>query len=216
MAEKESIQTMLQAAFTKNGDGDFSLKTSASGGGGSTTVKLDPTQNTIKLDQTAPNNTVVVTPNPLPTTLATSGNTVKIDQTGNNNTVKLPTNTAVIVTPAANTSLAGFGKATSPTAGTVIATLTLTPAGTYDVEMQSIAVGSVANLDADNFMAQIKGADFAPIQNPIYDTRATSSQGLLKFRVAAANNDVVRIIAKADATSGAIYSATIVATRNEV
>lgn len=210
MAEKESIQTMLQGSFTKVAEGNYTLNTA--GGGGTSTVKIDPT-----------GNTVVVTPNPLPTTLATSGNTVKIDAATNTvkldattNTVKIAANQSIIVSPAANTSLAGFGKVTSPTVGQVIATLALTPAGTYDVEMQSIAVGSVANVDADNFMAQIKGVDFAPIQNPIYDTRATSSQGILKFRVVAANNDVVRVIAKVAGTSGAIYSVTMVATRNEV
>ena len=49
MAESESIQTMLQGAFTKAGEGDYSLKTSG-GGGGSSTVKFDPTQNTVKID----------------------------------------------------------------------------------------------------------------------------------------------------------------------
>lgn len=49
MAEPESIQTMLQAAFVKVADGDYNLKTTG-GGGGSTTVKLDPTQNTVKID----------------------------------------------------------------------------------------------------------------------------------------------------------------------
>lgn len=212
MAEKESIQTMLQGSFTKVAEGNYTLNTA--GGGGSSTVKIDPT-----------GNTITVTPNPLPTTIATTGNTVKVDpaantvkldQTGVNNTVKIATSQSVIVSPAANTSLGGFGKVTSPAAAAVIATLILTPAGTYDVEMQSIAVGTVANVDADNFMSQIKGVDFVPIQNPIYDTRATSSQGLLKFRVVAANNDVVRVISKVAGTTGAIYSVSIVATRNEV
>lgn len=57
MAENETINTMFQAAFVKNGPGDYSLKTSGGGGGGGT-VKIDPTGNTIKIDQTSPNNVV--------------------------------------------------------------------------------------------------------------------------------------------------------------
>ena len=49
MAEAESINTMTQGAFVKNGVGDYSLKTTASGAG---------TTQTVKLDQADPNNKV--------------------------------------------------------------------------------------------------------------------------------------------------------------
>lgn len=63
MSEPESVNTMFHDAFVKIGDGDYALKTT-SGGGGATSVTLDPAGNTVKLDQVDPNNRVASIPNP--------------------------------------------------------------------------------------------------------------------------------------------------------
>ena len=55
MAESESVGTMFQNSFIKNADGDYALKTTAGTAGGGA-VKIDATQNTVKLDQTGANN----------------------------------------------------------------------------------------------------------------------------------------------------------------
>lgn len=56
MAEAESTNTMFQNSFAKQSDGVYALRTTGAGGGGVSTVSLDPAGNTVKIDQTGTNN----------------------------------------------------------------------------------------------------------------------------------------------------------------
>lgn len=123
MAEKESTNTMFQGAFVKNGDGDFALKTTG-GGGGSSTVKIDPTQ-----------NTVTVSPNPLPTTLSTTGNTVKIDPSNNDVTALDPQRENKFETLTAS----GDVLVDAGTSRIIVCQIADVPAGYYEV---NVAVGA--------------------------------------------------------------------------
>ena len=89
MAEPESINTMAQNSFKKLADGSYAIQTSTPAiGGGVQTVGLDSTANTVKLDQTDPNNRVATVPN-------AAANSTSITDT---NTVTSPAAGAAIAT----------------------------------------------------------------------------------------------------------------------
>jgi hypothetical protein len=83
MSEAESINTMAQNSYKKLADGSYAVQTTASAGGSTQTVGIDPANNTVKLDQTDPNNRVATIPNPAAnSTSLTDTNTVTAPAAG--------------------------------------------------------------------------------------------------------------------------------------
>lgn len=194
MAEPESANTMLQNAFVKNGDGDYSLKTTGGGGGGAVTI--DPSGNTVKLDQTGTNNTVKVA----------AGQTIAVT-----NTAGIP---ATLPTAQNATSVTANGKVTTPAALAAIATTPNLAAGTWDIEVWVFIGGTtVANLEVDNSKFNIGATPVATIIVPVAGTTGASDVANFRIRVNLGGATPVSVTVGALGTTGAIYSASIIATK---
>lgn len=209
MAEPESINTMMQNSYAKIADGEYALRTTGSSGGTAQTVSLDPAGNTVKLDQNNPNNVVRIDSATNTVKLDSANNTVKIDQTGSNNVVATNPNSASNVN-----SLTDTNSVTSPAADAVIATTANLPAGTYDLEAITYISGTtVAATEVTNMRLRVGTTAIGRILNPVPGTTGGVATGQLRCRFIAPGGQAANIIAVAAGTTGAIYSASIVARR---
>lgn len=203
MSEPESLNTMFHNSFEIVGDpdnGDYALRTTASGGGSAQEVIIDPAGNTVKIDQTSPNNRVEIDPDT---------NTVKIDQTDPNNRV------ATIPNPAENSnSLTDTATVAAPGAGATIATTANLAAGTYDLEAITFIGGTtVASLEQTNMRLRVGATAIGRILNPVPGTTGGVGTGQLRARFIAPGGTAANIIAVDAATASSVYSASIVARR---
>jgi len=192
LAEPESTNTMLQNSFVKIADGQYAQRTTGSGGGGApSSVTLDPTGNTVKLDQTDPNNKIRIAD-------------------GQNITIANPL-------AGRSTSIFANGKQAAPAAATSIATTVALAAGTWDIECSIAILGTtVANVEATNIAFQVGGVTVATPTLNVPGVNGTTDLAKFHARVNLGAPTVVRLITgAAAATAGSIYVADIVATKWE-
>lgn len=191
MAAPESTNTMFQNSFTKNADGDYALKTTGTGAGGASTVSLASTGNTVKLDQTDPNNKVRIADGQIVT----------------------------IANPLAgrNTSTFANGKVSAPAANTDIAVTADLSTGTWDIEATLSVLGTtVANVEATNMVFRIGGTTVATPTINVPGTTGSTAPRVFRARVNLGGTTPVSIRSgAAAATAGSIYVADIVATKWE-
>lgn len=195
MAEPESTNTMFQNSFELVGDvddGTYALRTTGSGSGGTPTeVTLDPTGNTVKIDQTDPNNKVRIADGQIIT----------------------------IAEPLASRATSAFanGKVAAPAAGADIATTADLSAGTWDITCTIAILGTtVANNETDNVKFKIGAGVVATPTVCVPGTAGSPSATVWKCRVNLGGPVPVGIEAGGNAgTAGSIYVADIVATKWE-
>lgn len=121
---------------------------------------------------------------------------------------------ATVPTVQQSNSLSNATTVTTPTAAQVLATVTAAQAGTYQVEVTSAIGGTtVASLEANNIQLRVNGVAIGKVVNPIPGTAGCTGVGIKRARVVAAAGNVIDVIAVALATTGAIYSVDLVATR---
>lgn len=191
MAEPESLNTMFQNSFQKIADGEYALQTTGVSGGTPTEVGIDPDANTVKLDQTDPNNKVRIA----------DGQIITIAQ------------------PLASRLTSAFanGKQAAPAAATAIATTADLSAGTWDIEARIAILGTtVANVETDNTRFYIgAGIVATPTVNVPGTTGSTAS---CEFRCRVDIDVATPVSIRSGpvaATAGSIYVADIVATKYE-
>lgn len=186
MPSTESIQTQLQGSFVKNAEGDYSLQTTAAGGAATT----------VALSQTGTNNTVKIA----------AAQTIAVT-----NTAGIP---SLIPTVQAATAVTANGKTTTPAALAAIATTPNLAAGTWDIEVFSFIGGTtVAANELDNMKFNIGATPVATILNPVPGVAGATSNGVFRIRVNLGGSTPVSVTTGILATTGAIYSASIIATR---
>lgn len=154
----------------------------------------------------------------LQTTGAAGGtSTVALSQTGTDNTVKIAAAqsiSATIPTVQAVTAVTANGKVTTPAALAAIATTPNLAAGTWDIEVFSFIGGTtVATTELDNMKFNIGATVVATILNPVPGTTGATSNGIFRIRVNLGGSTPVSVTTGVLATTGAIYSASIIATR---
>lgn len=192
MAEPESTNTMLQNSFVKIADGQYAQRTTGSGGGGTpSSVTLDPTGNTVKLDQTDPNNKVRIADGQI-ITIANS-------------------------LAGRATSIFANGKQAAPAADTTIAATAALAAGSWDIEATIAILGTtVANVECTNVVFKIGAATVATPTVDVPGTAGSTTPRVFKCRVNLGAPTAVSIASgAAAATAGSIYVADIVATKWE-
>ncbi len=120
----------------------------------------------------------------------------------------------VIPVVARVTSSFADGKVTTPAAGANIAVTGNLAAGTWDVELTTFIGGTtVANLEMNNMAFKLGGTQLTLLGNPVPGTAGASDMGKYRCRVDIPTPTPLSVIAVALATTGAIYYASIVATR---
>lgn len=108
------------------------------------------------------------------------------------------------------------GKATAPTAGTVVATVTPGTAGKWEVSVILAVTGTtVATVDSNNFAVnQTSTAVISPVASPVNGTTGSPNEVIVPPVVLNLSAvDTVNVTAIANATASSIYSATIVCRR---
>lgn len=107
------------------------------------------------------------------------------------------------------------GKATAPTAGTVIATVTPGTAGLWEATVTLAITGTtVATADSNNFaINQTAGAKISPVPFPVNSTTGNPSPVTQVVVLNLSGADTVNVTAIANATASSIYSASIVCRR---
>lgn len=182
MAEPESTNTMLQNSFDQIADGEYALRTVGASSG--------PAQ-TVKLDQTDPNNKVRIADGQIIT----------------------------IANPLAGRATSTFanGKQAAPAANTDIAITADLAVGTWDIEATISILGTtVANVESTNTVFRIGGTTVATPTNNVPGTTGTTAPTKFRCRVNLGGAAPVSIRSgAAAATAGSIYVADIVATKWE-
>lgn len=202
MSEPQSLNTMFQGSFETIDEnaGEYALRTTGSSGGTPSEVTIDPTGNTVKIDQTSPNNRVEIDPDT---------NTVKIDQTGTNNVVVTNPNAV-----SNSTSVTDTATVNAPAAGATVCETAILAAGTWDLEAITFIGGTtVASVEQTNMRLRIGATAISRILNPVPGTTGGIGTGQLRVRVVAPGGVTANIIAVAAATASSVYSGSIVARR---
>lgn len=120
----------------------------------------------------------------------------------------------VIPVVARVTSTFADGKVTTPAAAAVIAVTGNIPAGTWDVEVTTFIGGTtVATLEINNMALKFGATQLCLLGNPVPGTAGATDMGKYKCRVDVPAPTPMSVIAVALATTGAIYFASIIATR---
>lgn len=107
------------------------------------------------------------------------------------------------------------GKQTTPTAGTVIATVTPGTAGLWECTVTMAVTGTtVATVDSNNFaINQTAAAKVSPVPFPVNSTTGSTSIVTVVLVLNLSGADTVNVTAIANATASAIYSASVVCRR---
>lgn len=112
------------------------------------------------------------------------------------------------------TSVTANGKVTTPAAAANIAATPDLAAGTWDIEVTVFIAGTtVANLEMDNTKFNIGVTAVATIIVPVSGTAGATANGVFHIRVNLGGPTPVKVTVAATATTGAIYAASIIATR---
>ncbi|MGS2592243.1 hypothetical protein [Streptomyces hebeiensis] len=112
------------------------------------------------------------------------------------------------------TSSTANGKVTTPGADANIAATANLVAGTWDIEIWTFIGGTtVANLEVDNMKFKIGNTAIATILNPVAGTTGATGLGVYRIRVDIPNAAPISVASGVVATTGAVYTASIVATR---
>lgn len=106
-------------------------------------------------------------------------------------------------------------KATAPTAGTVIATVTPGTAGLWEATVTLAVTGTtVATADSNNFaINQTAVAKISPVPFPVNGTTGSTAVVTQVVTLNLNNTDTINVTAIANATASSIYSASVVARR---
>lgn len=101
-----------------------------------------------------------------------------------------------------------------PGAGAAICSLNALAAGTYEVEISTLIIGTtVAALEADNMQFRIGGAASGKILNPVSGTTGATSVSRTRCRVNLTAPTTLSVNAVSAATAGSVYKATMVANK---
>lgn len=120
----------------------------------------------------------------------------------------------VIPVVARVTSSFADGKVTTPAAAANIALTGNLAAGTWDIEVTTFIGGTtVASLEINNMALKFGGTQLTLLGNPVPGTAGATDMGKYKCRVDVPTPTPMSVVAVALATTGAIYYASIIATR---
>lgn len=146
----------------------------------------------------------------LTTQSATGGasTVVAVSQAGTNNAVQ-----TLIPTAARITSVSANGKVTAPAALAAIATTPNLAIGTWDIEVTTFIGGTTAPVEIDNCKFNIGASAVATIVNPVPGAAGASANSQFHMRVQFGAATPVSVTAGAAGTAGAVYAASIIATR---
>jgi hypothetical protein len=112
------------------------------------------------------------------------------------------------------TSLSDTNVVTTPAANAVLATVTASATGVYQVEVTSFIGGTtVAATEINNMRLRVNGVAVGRVINPVPGTTGAVGIGGKRARIAATAGQVIDVIAVGLATTGAIYGCDLVASR---
>lgn len=100
--------------------------------------------------------------------------------------------------------IVGSGKATAPTATTVLATVAAPPAGTYKIRVEATVSGNAA-ADTDNLKLQINNVD---LSNPL-PAGVSGAPVVTEFTEKLDGTHAVNVVVLANGTASILYEATL-------
>lgn len=113
-----------------------------------------------------------------------------------------------------STSLSDTNVLNAPAANAVLATVTITSAGTYAVEVVSAIGGTTAaTVEMNNMRLRLNTVAVGRIINPVPGTSGATATGNKRARIVAAQGDTINVIAVVAATAGSVYGCDLVASR---
>lgn len=112
------------------------------------------------------------------------------------------------------TTITDTSSVTSPSAGTTIAVTPALSPGVWDLEAITYIGGTTSDsLEPTNMRLVVGGAAISRIMNPVPGNTGGVGIGQLRVRYKLSSSATAGIVAVANATTGAVYSGTIIAKR---